>query len=514
MKVSVSKKAGETYEPCDMYEQRFGFREIVLTPDRGLFLNGKNIKIKGVCAHLDFGLTGKAVPDNLCRYRIQLFKEMGANAFRTSHYPHQEAAMDACDELGLLVMDETRRFESNEEAVAQLEMLVRRDRNRPSVFLWSTGNEEMAYHCMEQGHRIHRALSHAIRKLDPTRPVTSAMTNLHETTVGAVCDVIGVNYSFRCMEEVRSRFPEKPFVSSENCAVGSSRGWYYGDSPGRGLLDARDCDPEPGSFQVFGREKTWQYIMAHPWLAGGFQWDAVEHRGEAVWPRLCSASGALDLFLQKKDAFYQNQSHWLDTPMIHLLPHWTHPGFEGIPVSVWVYTNCEEAELFLNGKTLGRQRIEPWSHAEWNVPYEPGRLEAVGFIRGERKAFDFRETAGPAVALKLQLENAPVFANGEDIALFTCLALDEQGREVPDASPFVCFDCVKGGRILGTGSANTDHVPVPSPERRMYAGRISIAVKPETPPDGSEGVETVLLAGADGLRKAILSVFFRTGPES
>ena len=200
--------------------------------------------------------------------------------------------------------------------------------------------------------------------------------------------------------------------------------------------------------------------------------------------------------------------------MIHLLPHWTHPGFEGIPVSVWVYTNCEEAELFLNGKTLGRQRIAPWSHAEWNVPYEPGRLEAVGFIRGERKAFDFRETAGPAVALKLQLENAPVFANGEDIALFTCLALDEQGREVPDASPFVCFDCVKGGRILGTGSANTDHVPVPSPERRMYAGRISIAVKPETPPDGSEGVETVLLAGADGLRKAILSVFFRTGPES
>ena len=514
MKVSVSKKAGETYEPCDMYEQRFGFREIVLTPDRGLFLNGKNIKIKGVCAHLDFGLTGKAVPDNLCRYRIQLFKEMGANAFRTSHYPHQEAAMDACDELGLLVMDETRRFESNEEAVAQLEMLVRRDRNRPSVFLWSTGNEEMAYHCMEQGHRIHRALCHAIRKLDPTRPVTSAMTNLHETTVGAVCDVIGVNYSFRCMEEVRSRFPEKPFVSSENCAVGSSRGWYYGDSPGRGLLDARDRDPEPGSFQVFGREKTWQYIMAHPWLAGGFQWDAVEHRGEAVWPRLCSASGALDLFLQKKDAFYQNQSHWLDTPMIHLLPHWTHPGFEGIPVSVWVYTNCEEAELFLNGKTLGRQRIEPWSHAEWNVPYEPGRLEAVGFIRGERKAFDFRETAGPAAALKLQLENAPVFANGEDIALFTCLALDEQGREVPDASPFVCFDCVKGGRILGTGSANTDHVPVPSPERRMYAGRISIAVKPETPPDGSEGVETVLLAGADGLRKAVLSVFFRTGPES
>lgn len=513
LKVTIRKNAGGAFVPCDTYEQRFGFREIAMTPDQGLFLNGRGVKLKGVCAHLDFGLTGKAVPDNICRYKIGLCKKMGANAFRTSHYPHQEAAMDACDELGLLVMDETRRFESNDEAVAQMEMLVRRDRNRPSVFIWSTGNEEMAYHGMPQGHRIHRALAHVIRKLDPTRPVTTAVTNIHEATVYGICDVIGANYSFRHLEEVHRRFPEKPFLSTENCAVGSTRGWYCGDSPGRGFMDARDRDPGPGSFQVFGREKTWKFIMEHPWLAGGFQWDAVEHRGEAVWPRLGSVSGAIDLFLQKKDAFYQNQSHWLDTPMIHVLPHWTHHGLEGFPVNVWVYTNCDEAELFLNGDSLGRQRIEKWTHAEWTVPYRPGKLEAVGYINGERKAADIRETAGTVAALRLQLENGPVFANGEDIALLTCIALDEQGREVPDASPTVHFDCIGTGRIVGTGSGNTDHVPVPSLDRRMHAGRISIAVKADPLPQDSDQASATLFARADSLPAAFLSVDFLTEPE-
>ena len=215
-----------------------------------------------------------------------------------------------------------------------------------------------------------------------------------------------------------------------------------------------------------------------------------------------------------KDAFYQNQSHWLERPMIHLLPHWTHPGLEGMLISVWAYTNCEEAELFLNGKSLGRVSIEPWGHAEWNVPYEPGRLEAVGFRKGRRCVSDFHETTGSPTALLLRLENAPVSANGEDVALFTCLALDEQGREVPDASPLVHFDCVGGGRILGTGSSNTDPVPVSSPERRMFAGRISIAVKPDQPANGESQVETVLLAGAEGLRSARLAVRFPAEAEA
>ncbi len=507
MKVTVNKRVDGAFTPCDSVEQRFGFREITLTPDRGLFLNGRNLKLKGVCAHLDFGLTGKAVPDNICRYKVELYKEMGANAFRTSHYPHQEATMEACDELGLLVMNETRRFESSDDGIAQMEMLVKRDRNRPSVFLWSTGNEEVVYHGLPQGHRIHRALEHVTRKLDPTRPITSAITEVAKATIQSDCEVIGINYNLQEIEKVRRQFPDKPFISSENCAVASTRGWYYGDSLGRGLMDARDRDPDPDGM-AFGREKTWKFIMERPWIAGGFQWDAVEHRGEAIWPRLCSVSGAIDLFLQKKEAFYQNQSHWLETSMLRLLPHWTHPGLEGLPINVWVYTNCEEAELFLNGVSLGRKPVEAWTHVEWLVSYQPGKLEAVGYIRGERRAADLRETAGAAVRLKLQLENGPVSANGEDIAFFTCLALDEEGREVPDASPLVHFDCVGGGRIVGTGSANTDHVPVPSPDRRMYAGRIGVAVKPE-----GSGTALTLFARADSLQSAFFTLDFEERSE-
>ena len=264
--------------------------------------------------------------------------------------------------------------------------------------------------------------------------------------------------------------------------------------------------------QVFGRENTWKFIMARPWLAGGFQWDAVEHRGEAVWPRLCSVSGAVDLFLQKKDAFYQNQSHWLETPMIHVLPHWTHPGLEGLPVKVWVYTNCEEAELFLDGVSLGRRPVEKWTHIEWIVPYRPGKLEAVGWIGGERRAVDVRETAGPAAALKLQLENGPVFAGDGEIAFFTCLVLDEQGREVPDASPTVRFACTGFGRIVGTGSSNTDPVPVSSPDRRMYAGRIGVAVSLGELPAGADHVAMTLSAEASSLRSAFFPIDIHNKP--
>lgn len=497
VKVSVSKLIDGVFGVCDIYEQRFGFREVKFTADKGFFLNGRNVKFKGVCAHLDFGLTGKAVPDNICRYKVKLFKDMGCNAFRTSHYPHNEATMDACDEMGLLVMDETRRFETNDEAMAQFEMLIKRDRNRPSVFIWSTGNEE-PYHCRPQGHRIHKALAHLAKKLDPTRLTTTAISSPLESTLQGECDVIGINYNLKEWENIHNKYPDKPFFSSEICAVGSTRGWYFGNSAESGCMDARD--KLTGVCMGFcGREAAWHLLMSQPWNAGSFQWDAIEHRGEAIWPRLCSVSGAIDLFLQRKDAFYQNQSYWLDTPMIHVLPHWTHPGLEGMPINVWVYTNCDEAELFLNGVSLGKHAIEKWTHGEWNVPYEPGCLKAVGYINGKCQAEDCQTTAGRPVGLKLQLENGPVYANGEDIALFTCIAVDEQGMEVPNATPVVEFDCTGFGRIVGTGSSNTDHVPVTSLQRKMHAGRISVAVKMGCLPKGADHATMTLFAKSDYL---------------
>ncbi len=507
LKVTVSKAFIGSFQLCDTYEQRFGFRDILMTPDKGLFLNGRNIKVKGVCMHLDCGLTGKAVPDNLCRYKVSLLKKMGANAFRASHYPHQEATMDACDELGLLVLDENRRFESCEDSVRQLEMLVKRDRNRPSVFMWSTGNEEVVYQRLEQGHRIQRALTNVIQKLDKQRPVTIAVNDMHDATLHGSCEVIGSNYSFHCLHLVNLQYPIKPFISTENCAISSSRGWYYGNSLELGLQDARDQQPDPTSFQCLDREQTWLFITSNPWLAGGFQWISIDHRGESAgWPLLSSRSGAIDLYLQKKDAFYQNQSFWLETPMIHVLPHWNHPGFEGVPMQVWAYTNCEEAELFLNGTSLGRQTVKYCLHAEWTVPYQPGRIEVVGYIGGERRATDAQETTGAPVSLDLRLETPTAHANGEDIALFTCLVRDEQGRKVPDASPLVQFACTSGGQIVGTGSSNTDSTPVPSPVRKMYAGLISVAVKISLPPAGATSTKLTLIARADGLRSAVKSI--------
>ncbi|MBQ7395794.1 MAG: DUF4982 domain-containing protein [Lentisphaeria bacterium] len=471
--VTLTDKDGNVF---DSYEQKFGFRTIRFCNETGFYLNGRNVKIKGVCAHLDFGLTGKAVPDNICRHKVKLCKDMGANAYRTSHYPHQDAVMEACDTLGVMVMDENRRFETTADTFEHLEMLVKRDRNRPSVIIWSTGNEEMVYHTIDQGKRIHRALEHRIKQLDPTRPVTCAMTNIFETTLQDVCEVVGANYFLLHWDELHAKTADKPFVSSENCATGSTRGWYWGDCAETGRLDARDREVD-FSGAMGGRKNTWKTIAERPWCAGGFQWDAFEHRGEAIWPRLCSVSGAYDLFLQKKDAFYQNQSHWLDEPMIHVLPHWTHPGMEGRVIDVWCYTNCEEAELFLNGRSLGRKSCEKYTPVIWQVEYVPGKIEVKGYNAGKVCAEDSHVTCGEPVRLALKLETPELKANHQDVAFITCSVLDAQGNEVPYTGLVVDFATSGAGKIVGTGSDNTDHVPVPSCSRKMYAGLISVAVK-------------------------------------
>ena len=497
----------ENGEVFDTYTQTFGFRTIRFDSETGFYLNGRRVQLKGVCAHLDHGLTGKAVPDNVCRHKIALCKEMGANAYRTSHYPHQEAIMEACDTLGLLVMDENRRFESIPETMAHLEMLIKRDRNRPSVIIWSSGNEEMVYHTIEQGQNIHRAMDFRIKQLDPTRPVTCAMTNIYESTLGEVLDVLGANYHLLHMDDLHNQFPDKPFVSSENCATGSTRAWYWGDCAENGRLDARDREVD-FSGAIGGRKNTWRMIAERPWIAGGFQWDAFEHRGEAIWPRLSSVSGAIDLYGQKKDAFYQNQSHWLETPMIHILPHWTHPGFEGKTIDVWCYTNCDEAELFLNGESLGRKKCEKYVPVIWSVVYTPGKLEAAGYSNGVKCAEKSFETCGKPVALKLELDTPDVRANGCDAALLSCKAVDEAGREIPLNDIEVNFSVSGAGKLIGTGSDNTDHVPVPSCRRKMYGGIISAAVRCLA---DKNGAGFTVYASAYGLETAVIEV--KTLPE-
>lgn len=477
---------------------KFGFRTFYFDAEKGFFLNGRNVKIKGVCSHQDYGLTGRAIPDNLHHYRAELIKEMGANGYRTSHYPHAEAMMDALDEIGILVMDETRWFEATDEGKEQLASLVKRDRNHPSVILWSVGNEEPK-HLTEQGRRITKALKALVLKYDKSRPVTTAVSdNPIAATVFDTVDVIGVNYNLHQYDELHKRYPEKPFVSSECCATGSTRGWYKDDSETRSFLSAYDKDTTKW---FISREKTWKFVMERNWVAGAFQWIAIEHRGECVWPRLCSQSGAIDMYLQKKDAFYQNQSHWLETPMIHLMPHWNHEGMEGEEILVRAYTNCEETELFLNGRSLGVKKVERFGHADWIVKYEKGTVEAVGRNGGKEIVRDIVRTSGHAAALKLKQDNTLYSANGQDLLLFTCYCVDENGITVPDAEPFVKFDINRFGKIVGTGSDITDHVSPMLQDRKMRAGLCSVAVKA-----GSEPGCLKLYASAENLKNAVISV--------
>lgn len=482
-------------EEIDCAETTYGFRTFEMTPN-GMILNGKPVFINGVCCHRDFGLSGKAVPDNIHRYKVSLIKEMGANGYRCSHYPHPAAVMDALDESGFIVMDEVRRFDSCEESLRQLRTLVKRDRNRPSVFFRSVGNEEPMF-LTQNGRKIFAAMKAEIRKLDTSRAVMCAMSfEPDKTPFLDLCDVIGINYNLDRYDAICKKYPDKMVFASECCATGTTRGWYYGDSPAHGYISAYDHQPGDG---FSGREVMWKFLHSKDGIGGGYQWIAFEHRGECVWPRLCSQSGAIDMFMQKKDAFYQNRSFWLTKPMIHLLPHWNFEGCEGEPIKVVCYTNCEETELFLNGKTLGKITLKRFDCGEWNVPYEKGTLSVKGYINGKEVCCDERRTTGAPVALKLTQMNR-VNASGSDMVLLTCSCADDNGLEVPTAAPFVRF-AANGGKIVGTGSDICDHVPPQNPNRQMRAGKILVGI---SVPKNAESITAY--AEADGLKTAVCKI--------
>lgn len=480
----------------DTHEDTFGFRTFSFDADKGFFLNGRSLFINGVCGHEDFALTGRAVPDNIMRHKVRLIKEMGANAYRCSHYMADEEFMNAFDNYGLLVMAETRHFSSTPTHLNELRTLVKRDRNRPSVILWSIGNEEY-YFITDEGRRIAETMTFEVKKLDKTRPVMTANDKKPEIcTVYDASDVVAINYNLWMYDTVREQIPNKSFICSELGGSATTRGWYYADSPQKGYITAYDHDVNAW---FTGREHNYKFIRSRNYVAAYFQWTGLEYRGEAVWPRLCSQSGAVDLFLQKKDAFYQNQSHWTTKPMVHLLPHWNMEGRTDL-IPVWAYTNCPKVELFLNGRSLGAKDVEKYGHAEWNVAFEKGEILVKAYgADGNTVAEDRKVTSGRSYALKLKLENeCDVKANGEDVAIYTCYCVDENGNEVPTAAPEVTFATGGYGTIVGTGSDISDHTKVKLATRKMRAGRILVGVRAE----GQAGKIT-LYAESDGLATAV-----------
>ena len=486
---------------CDNDSTRIGFRTAYCDPDKGFFLNGRHIKLKGVCTHQDFGLTGLAVPDNILRHKVKMLKDMGTNAYRCSHYPHPTATMDALDEMGILVMDECRWMESTDEGLAQLEMVMKRDRNRPSVVFWSLGNEEY-HHKTEVGRRINKSMYRFAKKLDSERYILAAVDKAVGSTIFDCLDSIGINYNLHNYDDIHKMYPERAIFGSECSSAGTTRGYYYGNInliSTQGYVDSIDHDTNNW---FVGRETTWKFIMERDWVMGEFMWAGFEHRGEAYWPRICSQSGVIDLYLQKKDAYYQKVCQWIDTPNVYLMPHWNWCGMEGEEIRVAAYTNCEQLEIFLNGKSMGKKDIELYGHGEWQVPFAPGELKVVAYNNGKKVAEDKRVTSGRSHALKLRLENTEPLKTG-DIALYTCYVVDENGVEVPDAAPFVRFYASPNAKIVGTGSDVCDHNPVNLPNRQMRAGAISVAVQ-----IGNTDSEVRIYAESDNLNRAMHKIEF------
>ena len=456
--------------PVDDFETTFGVRTMHFDADRGFFLNGQHVELKGTCNHQDHAGVGSALPDRLQYYRIARLKAMGCNAYRTSHNPPTPELLDACDRLGMLVLDETRMFSSSPEGLSQFERLMRRDRNHPSVFCWSIGNEE-PLQGTDEGARMAASMKRLARRLDPTRPITEAMNGSWGKGLSAVVDVQGFNYGDgKRIDAFHTAFPKQWSMGTETASTVSTRGIYTNDTT-RGYVEAYDTQFPPWATTA---ENWWTTYAARPFLAGGFAWTGFDYRGEPTpyaWPCINSHFGILDTCGFPKDNFYYYQAWWGTEPMVHLFPHWNWPGTEGEDVRVWVHSNAEQVELFLNEKSLGRQPVQPNRHLEWHVAYQPGTLVARGYRNGRVIATDRRETTGAPARIVLAPDRATIDADGEDVSVVAVRVVDAQGRTVPVANEEIEFTVTGNGRLIGLGNGDpSDHAADKGTVRRVFNG--------------------------------------------
>ena len=475
--VTQIESGGQITDQC---RTSFGVREMRFDPSDGFFLNGRRVEIKGTCNHQDHAGVGSALPDRLQYFRIAKLKEMGANAYRTSHNPPTPELLDACDRLGLLVMDETRMFSSSREGLSQLERMVRRDRNHPCVFLWSMGNEE-PLQGTPSGARMCAAMKRLVRRLDPTRPVTLAMNNHWGQGASAVVDVQGCNYFHNGdMDKFHADFPEKPIIGSEDASALSTRGIYANDAA-RGFMSAYDVNT-PGHYAATA-EEWWNFYSAHRFAAGAFAWTGFDYRGEPSpykWPCISSQFGIMDTCGFPKDTYFYYQAWWSGKTVLHLFPHWNWQGREGRPIQVWVHGNCDEVELFLNGRSFGRKEMPRRGHLQWEVEYAPGILLARGYKDGRACATSRRETTGAAAAIKLTPDRAAIAADGRDVSVVCVAVLDIQKRLVPTAENEMAFEISGPGKIIGVGNGNpASHEPDKASRRKVFNGLAQVIVQSE-----------------------------------
>ena len=440
----------------DCAEVPFGIRTVAFDAEKGFLLNGKPCVLKGTCNHQDHAGVGAALPDRLQYFRVARLKEMGDNAYRTSHNPPTPELLEACDRLGMLVMDENRLLGSDPQNLDRLERLVLRDRNHPSVFLWSIANEEFKVQTSPVGGRVAETMQALVKRLDPTRPVTYAANvgNVFEG-INRVIEVRGWNYFVgeTNMDAYHAAHPRQPNVGTEQGSTVSTRGIYANDKS-RGYVSAYDDNAPSWAHTA---ETWWSFFAPRPWLSGAFVWTGFDYRGEPTpywWPCVNSHFGILDTCGFPKDNFYYYQSWWSDRRVLHLLPHWTWPGREGQELEVRALSNCDAVELFLNGQSLGRQPMKKNSHLRWEVKYAPGALSAKGYRAGQVVAETKVETSGAPASVQLVPDRTAINADGEDVSVVTVSVTDAQGRVVPVATNSVQFDLEGPGRLLGVGNGD------------------------------------------------------------
>jgi beta-galactosidase len=488
----------------DRYETRFGIRTARFDAEKGFLLNGTSVKLKGTCNHQDHAGLGAALPDAVQRYRIRRLQEMGCNSLRTSHNPPTPELLEACDELGMLVFDETRMMSSNPEGLSQFANLVRRDRNHPSVFMWSMGNEEGQANT-EKGLHILTAMKKVASVYDGSRPVSIAPIGAIGVGGLAVGDVKGYNYMDPAAEAYHKDHPEFPIVGTETVSAVGTRGIYVTDRE-KGYVGSYDPYTTTGRASAEG---WWRFCNARPWLSGGFIWTGFDYRGEPSpyeWPNISSQYGIIDTCGFPKDSFFYYQSWWTSRPVLHVLPHWNWPGMEGKEIAVWVYSNLDKVELFLNGQSLGAKEMKKDSHLAWVVKYAPGTIEARGYKDGKQVSTAKRETTGTAASLVMKADREEVFADGEDVAMFAVEVHDAQGRVVPVADNELTFHASGEGKLIGVGNGDpTCHESDKGTSRRAFCG-LCMAIVQSTKTAGNITLE----ATSPGLAPARVTVAARS----
>ncbi|MGD1029511.1 MAG: glycoside hydrolase family 2 TIM barrel-domain containing protein [Opitutaceae bacterium] len=562
------RRVGSPDEIVDEVETPFGIRSIAWDVDRGFILNGVPTKLNGVCLHADGGSVGVAVPIGVWVRRLNLLKAMGCNAIRVSHNPPDPEFLDLCDNMGFCVMDEA--YDEWEIAKSQTPQgchlffdewhvrdttdFIRRDRNHPSVVIWSAGNE-IPEQVTVAGTAVLKDLVDIFHREDPTRPVTCACDRVYAEPVSgrpefmALLDVAGYNYVDRWRSRAntyydtdRRQFPDRKFIGTESVAMSGARG-EYGDPFPPIPAAAVDVQPAPGapagvppippeaaairrarqgSQPRLPVEALWKFVRVHDYVAGDFMWTGIDYLGEGG---VGSTSGMLDTCGFRKDGYYFYQSQWTTQPMVHVFPHWNWQGHEGRRMTVYAYSNCDTVELFINGRSQGVRGYEfpregsegGWNslparayevhttddlHLTWDVAYEPGVLRAVGRRAGRIVAEDEIATTGSPVAVKLATDLPAGIADGQCVIHAVVHIVDDQGRTVPTADNEVTFDVQGEARIIGVDSGNLSMQESFQGTRRHAFHGLCLAILQMTRKTG----KIQITARAQGLREATMAI--------